>query len=118
MHRNLKKDHLRLAFGCEGGGGCGKCVETTFDSCLDAREVAVMVEGSKHHLQLAFGREGGGGGSAVGVTDVSGGLRKKEWEKTGNDKFVIARFHDALRGPPTSWVPPRICPSPTLPLVD
>ena len=118
MHQKLKKDHLQLVFGCEGGRGRGKCIETTSNSRLDAREVAVVVEGSKHHLWLAFGREGGGGGSAVGVTDVSDRLRKKEWEKMGNDKFVVARFRDALRGPPTSWVPPHICPSPTLLLVD
>jgi len=37
-----EKHHLRLAFGCEGGGGGGRDV--------------------KHHLWLAFEREGGGGG--------------------------------------------------------
>jgi len=39
-------DHLQLAFGCEGGGGGGSCVETpkwtTSSSRLDAREVVVV----------------------------------------------------------------------------
>ena len=33
-----------------------------------------------------FGCEGGGSGSSLGVTGISGGCRKKEWEKMGNDK--------------------------------
>ena len=41
-----KNDHLRLAFGCEGGGGGGRGVGRT----------------QKNHLQLAFKCEGGGGG--------------------------------------------------------
>jgi hypothetical protein len=64
-----KNDHLRLAFGCEGGGGGGRRVErmkeTTSGSCLDAREVVVVGDRSKRrndHLLLAVGREGGGGG--------------------------------------------------------
>jgi len=48
-----QKNHLWLAFGCEGGGGGGRQVErpkkTTSGSCLDAREVVVVrwVETSK-----------------------------------------------------------------------
>jgi len=45
-HRKLKKNHLRLAFACEGGGGGGSHVETaektTSSSRLDAREVVVV----------------------------------------------------------------------------
>ena len=29
--------------------------------------------------------------------------------------FIVVRFHDALRGPPTPWVPPRISHSPIPP---
>ena len=32
--------------------------------------------------------------------------------------FVVARFHNALLGPPTSWVPPRVFPPLTPLLVD
>ena len=32
--------------------------------------------------------------------------------------FVVARFRDALLGPPTSWVPPRVSPPLTPLLVD
>ena len=39
----------------------------------------------KNHLWLAFGCKGGGGGGSLGVTGVSGGRRKSEWEKMGND---------------------------------
>ena len=89
----LRKNHLQFAFGCDGGGGCGRRVEskkkTTSDSHLDAREVVVVVDTlkltKKNHLWLTFGCEGGGGAGTVGVTDVSGRLRKKEWEKTGNN---------------------------------
>src|SRR6266567_1551980 len=68
-----EKHHLRLAFGCEGGGGGGKSVKmrekTTSGSRLDAREVVVAnaSKREKHHLRLAFGCEGGGGrGKGVG----------------------------------------------------
>ena len=71
----------------------------------------------KVHLWLAFGREGGGGHGTVGIPGISGGLTKKEWKKTGNDKCRCP-FSYALLGPPTSWVPPRISPSPTPPLID
>src|SRR6266568_418143 len=41
-----EKHHLRLAFGCEGGGGRGKSIKmrekTTSGSRLDAREVEVV----------------------------------------------------------------------------
>jgi len=41
-----EKDHLQLAFGCEGGGGGGNGVErrqnTTSGSRLDAREVVMV----------------------------------------------------------------------------
>jgi hypothetical protein len=97
-----EKNHLRLVFGCEGGDGGGRRVETpkitTSTSHLDAREVVVVGEVSeerkkpplarvwtqgrwwgescrndkKNHLRLAFGREGGGGGGSLGVTGVSG----------------------------------------------
>jgi len=59
-----EKNHLRLAFGCEGGGDGGSRVEmtkmTTSGSRLDAREVVVVADGQKNHLQLAFEHEGGG----------------------------------------------------------
>jgi len=49
--RNSRKNHLRLAFEREGGGGGGGRVErskkTTSRSRLDAREVVVMGDGSK-----------------------------------------------------------------------
>jgi len=68
--RNVEMDHLRLAFGCEGGGCNGRHVETakwtTSGSRLDAREVVVVGDLSKrrkkNHLRLAFGCEGGGCG--------------------------------------------------------
>ena len=114
--RNVEKNHLRLVFGCEGGGGGGRHGErvekTTSGSRLDAREVVVVGDvvkatktpppariwtrgrwwwqetcrkNKKNHLRLAFGRKGGGGGGSLGITGVSGGRRKNEWEKTGND---------------------------------
>jgi len=43
--RNSWKNHLRLAFEHEGGGGGGRSVEST----------------KKNHLWLVFGCEGGGG---------------------------------------------------------
>ena len=46
MCRNDKKNHLRLVFGCEGGGGGGTGSQidekTTSGSRLDAREVVVV----------------------------------------------------------------------------
>ena len=90
-----KTIHLQLAFGCEEGGSGGSHVETV-------------------HLWLTFGCEGGGGDGSLGIMGVSGRLRKKEWEKTGNDKC----FHDALLGPPTSWVPPHVSLSLTPLLID
>jgi len=80
--RNGEMNHLRLAFGSEGGGGGGRHVEmakwTTSGSRLDAREVVVgdmskqrkgrwlwwetCQNGEKNHLRLAFGYEGGGCG--------------------------------------------------------
>jgi len=90
--RNDENDHLRLAFGCEGGGGGGRRVETpkktTSGLRLNAREVEVVggvLEERKwppparvwmwgrwwweahrncemNHLQLAFQCEGDGGG--------------------------------------------------------
>jgi hypothetical protein len=84
VSKRKEKNHLRLAFGCEGGGGGGCRVETTkvttSGSHLDAREVA------------GEGRRNG---------------RKRA------TTFVVARFRDALLGPPTSWVPPRVSPPPT-----
>ena len=51
--RNAEKNHLQLAFKCEGGGGGGRRVENA----------------EKNHLRLTFGREeGGGGGSRVKTT--------------------------------------------------
>ena len=47
---NAQKNHLQFAFGCEGGGGGSRRVETT----------------KKSHLWLAFGCEGGGGGVVPG----------------------------------------------------
>jgi len=48
------KNHLQLAFGCEGGGGGGSHVKmlilTTSSSCLDMREVVavgVLLKGQK-----------------------------------------------------------------------
>ena len=70
----------------------------------------------KNHLQLAFGCEGGGSGRSLGLTGVSSGPRKNEWEKRATTN-VVACFCDALFGP-TSWVPPRIPPPPTPLLVD
>jgi len=40
---------------------CCKPEKTTSGSRLDAREVVVAADVSKHHIRLAFGREGGGG---------------------------------------------------------
>ena len=48
VRQNAKKIHLRLAFGCEGGGSGGSGVETmersTSGSRLDAREVVVVAD--------------------------------------------------------------------------
>jgi len=57
--RNDENDHLRLAFGCEGGGGGGSHVETTkmttSGSHLDAREVVVVGDGSKERKKTTSG---------------------------------------------------------------
>ena len=72
-------NHLRLAFGCEGGGGGGRGIgrmkKTTSGSHLDAREVVVVAvarNDDSNHLWLAFGHEGGGSGGSLGVTGISG----------------------------------------------
>ena len=67
----------------------------------------------KNHLRLAFGRKGGGGGGSLGITGVSGGRRKNEWEKTGND---ICRCPFSQRtawashflGPPSRFSTPQL----------
>ena len=94
VRRNRRKNHLRLAFGCKGGGGCGGCAEAetkiTSDSHLDAREAAVVVDTSKPRKKKTpstrIWMRGRWWHWQCGVTDVSSGLRKKEWEKTGNDE--------------------------------
>ena len=107
MYQNVRKIHLGLAIRCEGGGAGGRGVEkperSTSNSRSDAREVVAVAQASKHpkkihlwlafgceggggsgkhveniQLQLAFGCEGGDGGVNVGVTGVSGGLKKKK----------------------------------------
>jgi hypothetical protein len=55
-----KNDHLRLAFGREGGGGgnrVGTTKITTSSLRLDTREVVAVADSrnnEKNHLQLAF----------------------------------------------------------------
>ena len=67
--RNAVNFHLRLAFGCEGGGGGGRQVETskksTPGSRLDVREVVAVgdaLKGLKNPPPAHVGHEGGGGG--------------------------------------------------------
>ena len=66
----------------------------------------------KNHLRLAFGRKGGGGGGSLGITGVSGGRRKNEWEKTGNDicRCPFSRCTSAwashFLGPPLTFLHP------------
>ena len=108
---------------------------TTSDSHVDAREVEVVGDASKrrkerktppparvwtrgrrwwwvtcrkykkNHLRLAFGREGGGSGRSLGLTGVSSGRRKNEWEKTGNDichcPFLRCTVWAHFLGPPS-----------------
>jgi len=69
--RNTEKNHLQLAFKCEGGGGGGRRVETAEKNHLRltfGREGGWWWEScqndEKNHLQLAFGCEGGGGGGS------------------------------------------------------
>ena len=51
MRQNTVNFHLWLAFGCKGGGGGSRHVETskksTPSSCLDMREVAAVGDASK-----------------------------------------------------------------------
>jgi len=79
--QNSRKNHLRLVFECEGGGGGGRSVESTKKNHLrlafgckggggDGRRVKRT---KKNHLQLTFGREGGGCGGSLGVADINGG---------------------------------------------
>ena len=96
MCRKNEDNHLRLAFGREEGGGGGGCVERT----------------KKNHLRLAFGREGGGSGGSLGVTGVSGGRKKNEWEKTGNDKCRCpfsrrTAWASHFLGPPSRFFTPN-----------
>jgi hypothetical protein len=51
----VRKDHLRLAFACEGARGGGGAAPLKCEKNL-AREV----EETEIHLQLAFAHEGGG----------------------------------------------------------
>jgi len=122
--RNSRKNHLWLAFECEGGGG-GRSVESTKKTHLrlvfgceggggDGRRVKRM---KKNHLRLMFGCKGGGCGGSLGVADINGRRRKREWRKWAMTN-VVACFHDALLGPPTSWVPPHVSPTPTPAFTD
>jgi len=109
--QNAEKNHLRLTFQCEGGGG-GIRIETskwtTSGSRLEAREVGVVGGTSKRrnepppariwtqgrwwwwdahrnakmdHVQLAFGHEGGG----------SGGVRVEMLKRTTSGSRLDAR---------------------------
>ena len=87
--------------------------------------VGDMLKEQKNHLRLTFGRKGGGGGGSLGITGVSGGRRKNEWEKTGTD---ICRCPFSQRtawashflGPPSHFSTPQLpcwltmsCPHPS-----
>jgi hypothetical protein len=52
--QTCRKLHLRLAFGCEGGGGGSRCVETS-GSRLDAREVVVVANTLQARKKATFG---------------------------------------------------------------
>ena len=116
--KRQKKIYLRLAFGREGGGSSGSCVETaeksTCGSRLDAREMekrrwCCRVFGCCRGFALPF-RSGGE------VSGLSGDGRIDGENEPRQTSWLV--FYDALNGPPTSWVPHRVYPSPTPPSID
>jgi len=84
-----EKNHLWLKLGCEGGGGGVRVVKTALQfafGCKGSGSKGRRIETTKkNHLRLAFESEGGGCGSILCVTGISSKLRKKEWEKMGNN---------------------------------
>jgi len=101
-------NHLQLAFGCEGGGGGGRHVETTkwttSGSRLNVREVVVgqmRRNNEKNHLRLAFGCKGGGGsGSHVEMTKTTtSGSRLDTREEE-----VVAEALEGRKQPPPACV--------------
>jgi hypothetical protein len=50
------------------------------------------------------------------VSDLSGNGRIDDENEPRHLSWLV--FRDALNGPPTSWVPPHVSPSPTSPSID
>jgi len=89
-----QKEPPPLAFGCEGGGGAGNCVET-------------------NHLRLAFALKGGGGGGSLGVTGISGRVKEEGTEENGQRHMSLPVFAThclglPLHGSPLAFLHPQL----------
>jgi len=60
-------NHLRLAFGSEGGGGSERC-----DHLREVVWWQSHQNNDSNHLWHAFGHKGGGSGGSLGIIGVSG----------------------------------------------
>ena len=79
-------------------------------------EAGLVVEGSAMRYtcrRWVDGTRASSGGLALGGSGQLDGMPKGIRKRTTT--FIMVRFHDALHGPPTPWVPPYVSPFPIPP---